>query len=55
MNPTVATYFLLILQGQQSAAQTLIFVLHSLRETEYFTEFGKRSHNFGARKERLSS
>ena len=54
MNPTLPTYFLHILQGQPSNAQVLIFVLNSLREAEFFIEFGKRSHNLGARKERVS-
>ena len=43
-----------ILQGQPSNAQVLIVVLNSLRETEFFIEFGRRSYNFGARKERIS-
>ena len=54
MNPTLPTYFLHILQGQRSAAQLLIFVLNSLREAEFFIEFGRRFHNLGAREERLS-
>ena len=36
MNPTLTTYFLQILKGQQSNAQVLIFVLNSLREAEFF-------------------
>ena len=43
-----------ILQGQPSNAQVLIVVLNSLREAEFFIEFGRRSYNFGARKERIS-
>ena len=54
MNPTLETYFLHILQGQRSNAKALIFVLNSLREAEFFIEFGRRSHNLGAREERLS-
>ena len=54
MNPTLPTYFLPILQGQRSSAQVSIFVLKSLREAEFFIEFGRRSHNLGARKERFS-
>ena len=42
-----------ILQGQPSNAQVLIVGLNSLREAEFFIEFG-RSYNFGARKERIS-
>ena len=53
MNPTLPTYFLHILQGQRSNAQVLIFVLNSLREAEFFIEFGRRSHHLGAREERL--
>ena len=48
------TYFLHILQGQRSNAQVLIFVLNSLRQAEFFIEFGRRSRNLGAREERLS-
>ena len=47
------TYFLQTLQGQRSAAQVLILVLNSLREAEFFIELGRRSHNLGAREERL--
>ena len=54
MNPAFPKYFLHILQGQLSAAQVLIFVLNYLREAEFFIEFGRRSHNLGAREERLS-
>ena len=36
MNPTLPTYFLHILQGQQSDAQVLVFVLNFLREAEFF-------------------
>ena len=54
MNPTLETYFLHILQGQWSNAKALIFVLNSLREAEFFIESGRRSHNLGAREERLS-
>ena len=43
-----------ILQGQPSNAEVLIVVLNSLREAEFFIEFGRRSYNFGARKERIS-
>ena len=43
-----------VVQGQQSNAQVLIFVLNSLRETEFFIEFGRRSHNLGAREEIFS-
>ena len=53
MNPTLPTYFLHILQGQRSNAQVLIFVFNSLRKAEFFIEFGRGSHNLGARKERL--
>ena len=60
MNPTLPTYFLHILQGQYSGincssinVQVLIFVLNSLREAEFFIEFGRRSHNLGAREERI--
>ena len=42
-------YFLHILQGQRSNVQVLIFVFNFLREAEFFIEFGRRSHNFGAR------
>ena len=45
MNPTLPTCFLHILQGQRSNAQLLIFVLNSLREAEFFIEFGRRSHH----------
>ena len=41
-----------ILQGQPSNAQVLIVGLNSLRE--FFIEFGGRSYNFGANKERIS-
>ena len=54
MNLTFVTYFLHILQGQRSNAQVLIFVLNSLREADFFIEFGRRSHNLGLREERLS-
>ena len=54
MNPTHPAYFLHILHGQRSNAQVLIFVLNSLREVEFFIEFGTGSNNLGARKERLS-
>ena len=54
MTPTLPIYFLHILQRQRSAAQLLIFVLNSLREAEFFIEFGRRFHNLGAREERLS-
>ena len=54
MNPTLPKYFLLILQGQQSNAQVLIFLLNSLREEKFFIEFSRKSHNLGTRKERLS-
>ena len=54
MNPTLPTYFLHILHGQRSNAQLLMFVLNSVREAEFFIEFGRRSHNLGAREERLS-
>ena len=54
MNPTLPTYFLHILAGQRSNVQVLIFVLNSLIEGEFFIEFGRRSHNLGAREERLS-
>ena len=54
MNPTLPTYFLHILQGQRSNSQVLILVLNSLRKAEFFTEFGRRFHNLGAREERLS-
>ena len=43
-----------ILQGQLSNAQVLIVGLNSLSEAEFFIEFGRRSYNFGARKERIS-
>ena len=42
-----------ILQGQLSNAQVLIVGLNSLSEAEFFIEFGRRSYNFGARKESL--
>ena len=35
MNPTLPTNFLHTLQGQQEAAQVLIFVLNSLREENF--------------------
>ena len=54
MNLTLVTYFLHILQGQWSNAQVLIFVLNSLREADFFIEFGRRSHNLELREERLS-
>ena len=54
MNPTLTTYFLHILQGEWSNAQVLIFRLNSLREAEFFNEFGRKSHNLVAREERLS-
>ena len=54
MNSTLSTYFLQILQGQRSNAQVLIFVLNSLTEAEFFIEFGRGSHNLGAREESLS-
>ena len=43
-----------ILQGQLSNAQVLIVGLNSLREAEFFIEFGRRSYNFGANKKRIS-
>ena len=44
MNPTLPTYFLQILRGQQSNAQVLLFVLNSLREAEFFIwEQGKKN------------
>ena len=44
MNPTLTTYFLQILKGQQSNAQVLIFVLNSLRDAEFFIwEQGKKN------------
>ena len=52
MNLTLPTYFLHILQGQRFNAQVLIFVLNSLREAEFFIQFG--SHNLGAREKKLS-
>ena len=54
MDPTLPTYFLHVLQAQRSNALVLIFVLNSLREVEFFIEFGRRSHNLGATEERLS-
>ena len=35
MNPTLSTYLLHILQGQETAVQVLIFVLNSLRDVEF--------------------
>ena len=43
-----------ILQRQPPNAQVLTVGLNSLRETEFFIEFGRRSYNFGAQKERIS-
>ena len=54
MNPTLPTYFFQFLQGRPLNAQVLNFVSNSLREAEFFIEFGRRSHNLGAREERLS-
>ena len=54
MKPTLPTYFLHILQGQHSNAEVIIFVLNSLRQAEFFIEFGRKSHNLRAREERLS-
>ena len=51
MNPSLPTYFLHILNGHRSAAQVLFFVLNYLREAESFIEFGRRSHNLGAKEE----
>ena len=45
--------FFAYLQGKRSNAQVLFFVLNSLREAEFFIEFGRRSHNLGAREERF--
>ena len=54
MNPTLPKYFLRILQEKQSNAQVLTFVLNSWREAKIFMEFGRRSHNLGAREERIT-
>ena len=54
MNPALPTYFLHTLKGQRSNAQVLIFVLNSSKKADFFIEFGRRSHNLGAREERLS-
>ena len=44
-----------IQQEQRSNYQVLFLnVLNSLREAEFFIEFGRRSRHLGARKERLS-
>ena len=51
MNPTIATYFFHILQGQLSL---LIVVLDSLSVAEFFIESGRRSHSLGAGEEKLS-
>ena len=53
MKPTLPTSFLHILHGQRSNAQVLVLVLNFLREPEFFIEFGRRSHNLGAREERI--
>ena len=50
MNLTLTTY-LHILQGQWSAVQVLIFILNSLRDVEFFMEFGERCHNLGTRED----
>ena len=42
-----------ILQGQLSNAQVLIVGLNFLTKVECFIEFGRRSYNFGANKERI--
>ena len=54
MSPTLPIYFLYILPGRWSNDQVLIFVLSSLGEAEFFTDFGGKYKNLGARKEILS-
>ena len=50
MNPTIATYFFHILQGQLS----VLIVLDSLSAAEFFIESGRRSHSLKAGEEKLS-
>ena len=55
MNPTLPTFFLHILQGQESPAQVLIFVLNCFLDAEFLVDFARRSLNLGAKEEKSLS